>query len=96
MSQEVVMPVLAFAVALTILSAPLHSNPAVAQPTGAPMLAFDDEVYGDRDDDALEEGPDERSFNFYDEEDDDEDSSAHGPDDDDGWDVEEFERSERA
>lgn len=91
------MPFLAFAVALTIASAPLHSNLTFAQPTGGNlMLAFDDGAYGDRDDDdALEEAPDDRSFNFYDEDDDDDDS-AHGPDDDDGWDVEEFERSERA
>lgn len=66
-----------------------HATPGQVQ------LAFDDEVYGDRDtddDDSAE--PNDRDHSYFD--DDDDDDSAHEHDDDDGGDDDEFEHSERA
>jgi hypothetical protein len=93
------MPFLALAAALLILSGSTDFSPALAQPAaGSLILAHDDETYGDKnEDDAWTEQPDDRGFNLYDDDDADEDGdSAHGPDEDDGWDLDEFERSERA
>ena len=100
------MPYLVLAVALLVLSGPVNSgplgtptNPRITQTTPSPLiLAFDDEVYGESDnddDDTLD--PDDRDYSYGDDGDDDDDDSAHGPDnDDDGWDMDEYERSERA
>lgn len=97
------MPFAALAVALLVLAGPVGtaaagdlSKPSLAQPVPVSLLlAFDDNVYGDRDDDEDDNAsPD--NFNYGDN-DDDEDDSAHGPgDDDDGWDIDPYERSERA
>lgn len=79
----------ALAVALLILSLPFGapSQPALAQQaSGNLILAFDDNIYGDEDDDS--DDYDDRS----DDERDGDDDSAYGPDDD-GWDVEEYERT---
>jgi hypothetical protein len=96
------MPFAALAFAFLVLSSP--SAPAFAgepskqtlmpQTSGSLMLAFDDEAYGDRDDDDSV-SPNDRDDRYGD--DDDEDDSAHGPDDeDDGWDIDPYQRSERA
>jgi hypothetical protein len=91
------MPLLALAAALLILSGSTDLTPALAQPAGNLILAFDDEAYGDKDeDDTSTREPEDRGFNLYDDDTDEDGDSAHGPDDDDGWDIEEFERSERA
>ena len=88
-----------------VLAGPPHAAPAadpaayvLAAPTaGSLTLAFDDRSYGDREEDdrdnlAPPEDRDERYGN-----DDDQDDSAHGPgDDDDGWDLDPYERTERA
>jgi hypothetical protein len=101
------MPFAALAVALLVLSGPLDpaaadgpSKSALAQPApGSLMLAFDDEIRGFRDDDDDDEDavPDDHDYSYGDDDDDDDEGdSAHGPDDDDGWDIDEYERSERA
>jgi len=92
------MPFLALAAALLILSGSTDFSQALAQrATGSLILPVDDETYSDKDeDDAWSKQPEDRGFNLYDDEADEDGDSAHGPDDDDAWDVEEFERSERA
>jgi len=68
-----------------------------AAPTGSLALAFDDSGYGDREEDDRDNvaPPDDRSEQYGN--DDDQDDSAHGPgDDDDGWDLDPYERTERA
>ncbi len=101
------MPFAALAFALVALAGSLDpaaagsaSKPVLAQqPSVSLLLAFDDEVHGEQnneDDGTYSEDPD---FNYgYDGEDDDEGNSAHGPgdDEDDGWDIDETVRSERA
>jgi hypothetical protein len=95
------MPFAALALALLVLSGPAAAHdaakssllPATSQSL---MLAFDDEAYGNRNDDDEESVPPaDRDYGY--DNDDDGDDSAHGPaDDDDGWDIDEYEHSERA
>jgi hypothetical protein len=101
---EVIMPYLVLAVALLVLSGPIDSGsfaassrPALAHAAhGELLLAFDDEAYGDRNDDESVD-PDNYGSGYGDDEDDDQDDSARNhEDDDDGWDIDEYERSERA
>lgn len=98
------MPYVVFAVALLVLSGPIDSGalaasskPALAHAApGELLLAFDDEVYGDRDDDESVD-PDNYGSGYGDDQDDDQDDSARNrDDDDDGWDIDEYGRSERA
>lgn len=88
------MPFLALAATLLMVAGPL-SGSALADHAVVP--AFDDAPYDyedDRDDQRAD--PDDRDFNLYDGDEDEEDDSAHGPEDDEGWDIEEYGRSERA
>lgn len=98
------MPYLVLAVALLVLSGPIDSGalatsskPALTHAAAGELrLALDDEVYGDRDDDQTVD-PDNYGYGYGDDDDDDQDDSARNrDDDDDGWDIDEFERSERA
>lgn len=98
------MPYVVLAVALLVLSGPIDSGSfadssksALSQADqGKLLLAFDDEVYGDRNDDESVD-PDNYGYGYGDDEDDDGDDSARNrDDDDDGWDIDEYERSERA
>jgi hypothetical protein len=100
------MPFAAFVLPLLVLASPPHAAAAgddlaayvLAAPTaGSLTLAFDDRGYGDREEDDPDNvaPPDDRSERYGD--DDDQDDSAHGPgDDDDGWDLNPYERTERA
>ncbi len=103
-TMEVIMPYLVFAVALLVLSGPIDpgalassSKPALAHAAAGNLrLAFNDKVYGDRDEGESVD-PDNYGYGYGDDEDDDQDDSAgNREDDDDGWDIDEFERSERA
>jgi hypothetical protein len=100
------MPRLAvIAAALSILVAPLGAV-ALADPgpqSRGPEIshgvvpAHDDQSYGDRSDEDSERAePDDRDFNLYEGDENEDGDSAHGPEEDEGWDIEEYGRSERA
>jgi hypothetical protein len=94
------MPVLAVLAALLLVSAPFDGerSDAATQPVSDGLvLAFDDEIGRDwENDDSDDRAPDDYYGSSRPEDDDDHDgSSAHGPDEDEA-DFEEFERSERA
>ncbi|MCC7252470.1 hypothetical protein [Hyphomicrobium sp.] len=95
------MPFVALAVALLVMSsAPDQMSTPVQAAQASVLPAFDDETYGDRDDDERQDtDPNDPRFNYYYDNEDgngDEGDSAHGPDDDDGWDLDDYPRSERA
>lgn len=98
------MPLPALAVALLALSGSVAvAEPSqltfAASPPGGLVLVFDDEVYGDHEDDGDDViRPGDHDHGYGDDENNDSDDSAHGPDDDDddGWDVDPLNRSERA
>lgn len=78
------------------LADPRRPAPDLATPHVA-VPAFDDGPYGYEGDEGDRRAePDDRDFNLYDEGEDEDGDSAHGPDDDEGWDIEEYGRSERA
>ncbi|HEX2841230.1 hypothetical protein [Hyphomicrobium sp.] len=86
------MPILALIAAVLSLTTPLVTTQQ--SPSASIVLAYDDEIgrdWGNEDSDGGYEEP--RSYD--DEERYNDDSSAHGPEDD-GWEPEEYERSEWA
>lgn len=97
------MPYAAVALAVSLLygvadpaaATPSRTSLLASQQAASPVLVFDDEVYGDREGDQSKPS-DDPDFNYGYEED--EDNSAHGPgdDEDDGWEIDEYGRSERA
>ncbi len=90
---------LALAAVLLVLSVPVAGTSTVtgfgaAQPI---ILAFDDEVYGDHPNNDEQDGIGDQAPSYGDDNNDDDDDSANAPDDDDdGWDIDPYERSERA
>ncbi|MGE0023575.1 MAG: hypothetical protein AB7S70_08095 [Hyphomicrobium sp.] len=96
------MRVLALAAAVVFLTLPLAGPSRAAsvyRALGAVILALDDEIHGNQpsdedDQDGLrQDDPDPR----FGDDDNDDDDSANGPDDDDdGWDIDPYNRSERA
>ncbi len=99
------MPIAALILSLLVLAGPSHAaaaGEATARALAAPApmnlaVAFGDRSFGDwEEDDRDNVAPrDDRDESYGD--DDDQDDSAHGPDDDDdGWDLDPYERTERA
>jgi len=96
------MRILALVAAVLFLTLPVArpSSAASVEPAiGAVIPAFDDEIHGNQpsDDDQDGIGQDDQDPRLGDGNDDGDDDSAHGPDDDDdGWDIDPYNRSERA
>lgn len=95
------MPLPALAVTLLLVSNPTLAGPpqqaSLLKDNGRLVLAYDDNVYGNRDDDDDESAAPDEHGRSYEDDGNDESDSAHGPDDDDdGWDLPEYEHSERA
>jgi hypothetical protein len=93
------MPYIALAVALMLLVVPLGATErsAALPASGSTLLAYDDETGRgwNGEDNGSDESDGPNAFSDDDDDNDEaDDDSAHGPDDE--WDVDEYERSERA